>query len=101
MLFRSEVWWFNGRVKTRIIGEARIKTDKIDSEALAYMLKSEMLPKIYIQTKISMENKILLRSRISLVVLRTSIKNKVHAIHWCAPGAKGKCALLLLLKTIR
>jgi len=77
---QTEVWWFNGRVKTRIIGEARIKTDKIDSEALAYMLKSEMLPKIYIPTKISMENKLLLRSRISLVVLRTSIKNKVHAI---------------------
>jgi len=67
-------------LKTRIIGEARIKTDKIDSEALAYMLKADMLPKIYIPTKISMENKLLLRSRISLVVLRTSIKNKVHAI---------------------
>jgi transposase len=67
-------------LKTRIIGEARTKTDKIDSEALAYMLKAEMLPKIYIPTRISMENKLLLRSRISLVVLRTSIKNKVHAI---------------------
>jgi transposase len=67
-------------LKTRIIGESRIKTDKIDSEALAYMLKADMLPKVYIPTKISMENKLLLRSRISLVVLRTSIKNKVHAI---------------------
>ena len=67
-------------LKTKIIGESRIKTDKIDSEALAYMLKAEMLPGVYIPTRISMENKLLLRSRISLVRLRTSIKNKIHAI---------------------
>lgn len=39
-----------------------------------------MLPKVYIPTRTSMENKALLRSRISLVRLRTSLKNKVHAI---------------------
>ena len=31
-------------LKTRIIGEARVKTDKIDSCALAYMLRADMLP---------------------------------------------------------
>ncbi|NQT67340.1 MAG: transposase [Actinobacteria bacterium] len=67
-------------LKTKIIGESRVKTDKIDSEALAYMLKADMLPGVYIPTRISIENKLLLRSRISLVRLRTSIKNKVHAI---------------------
>ena len=67
-------------LKTRIIGEARVKTDKIDSEALAYMLKADMLPKVYIPTKPAMENKMLLRSRISLVRIRTAIKNKIHAI---------------------
>jgi transposase len=67
-------------LKTRIIGEAKIKTDKIDSYVLAYMLKSDMLPKAYVPTKLAMENKILLRSRISLVRLRTSIKNRIHAI---------------------
>ena len=67
-------------LKTRIIGESRIKTDKIDSEALAYMLKADMLPKVYIPTRNAMENKMLLRSRISLVRVRTAIKNKVHAI---------------------
>jgi transposase len=66
--------------KTRIIGEARIKTDKIDSKVLAYMLKADMLPAVYIPTRLSMENKLLLRSRISLVRLRTAIKNKIHAI---------------------
>ena len=67
-------------LKTRIIGEAKIKTDKIDSKALAYMLRADMLPKVYIPTRSAMENKMLLRSRISLVNLRTQIKNKVHVI---------------------
>jgi hypothetical protein len=44
------------------------------------MLKSDMLPKAYVPTKLAMENKILLRSRVSLVRLRTSIKNRIHAI---------------------
>lgn len=39
-----------------------------------------MLPKVYIPTRASMENKLLLRSRISLVRVRTQIKNKIHAI---------------------
>ena len=67
-------------LKTRIIGEAKIKTDKIDSKVLAYMLRADMLPKVYIPTRSAMENKMLLRSRISLVNLRTQIKNKVHVI---------------------
>lgn len=39
-----------------------------------------MLPEAYIPSKNSMENKILLRSRISLVKIRTQIKNKIHTI---------------------
>lgn len=44
------------------------------------MLRLDMLPKAYVPTKLSIENKVLLRSRISLVRLRTQIKNKIHAI---------------------
>jgi transposase len=67
-------------LKTRIIGEAKIKTDKIDSRALAYMLKADMLPAAYVPKKETMEDKMLLRSRISLVRIRTQIKNKIHAV---------------------
>ena len=67
-------------LKTRIIGEAKIKTDKIDSSVLAYMLKADMLPRAYVPSRDTMENKLLLRSRISLVRIRTQIKNKIHAI---------------------
>ena len=66
--------------KTRIIGEAKIKTDKIDSAVLAYMLKADMLPAAYVPSRATMENKLLLRSRISLVRIRTQIKNKIHTI---------------------
>ena len=52
-------------LKTRIIGEAKIKTDKIDSAALAYMLKADMLPAAYVPSKDTMEDKMLLRARIS------------------------------------
>jgi transposase len=67
-------------LKTRIIGEAKIKTDKIDSAALAYMLKADMLPAAYVPSRDTMEDKMLLRARISLVRIRTQIKNKIHAI---------------------
>ena len=67
-------------LKTRIIGEAKIKTDKIDSKILAYMLRADMLPPAYVPSKDTMENKVLLRSRISLVRMRTQVKNKIHAI---------------------
>ena len=67
-------------LKTRIIGEAKIKTDKIDSKVLAYMLKADMLPAAYVPSRDTMENKMLLRARISLVRIRTQIKNKIHAI---------------------
>ncbi len=43
-------------LKTRIIGEARVKTDKIDSAALAHMLKADMLPGVYVPTRTSMIN---------------------------------------------
>jgi transposase len=67
-------------LKTRIIGEAKIKTDKIDSAALAYMLKADMLPAAYVPSRATMENKLLLRSRMSLVRIRTQVKNKIHSI---------------------
>ena len=67
-------------LKTRIIGEAKIKTDKIDSAALAHMLRADMLPAAYVPKRSTMQDKMLLRSRISLVRIRTQIKNKIHSI---------------------
>jgi transposase len=67
-------------LKTRAIAEARIKTDKIDSAILAHLLRAELLPTSYIPPREIRYIREILRYRASLVALRTSIKNKSHAI---------------------
>lgn len=66
--------------KTRAIAEARIKTDKIDSTILAHLLRTDFLATSYIPTREIRDIREILRYRASLVSMRTSIKNKVHAI---------------------
>jgi transposase len=46
--------------KTRIIAEAKIKTDKIDSGTLAKLLRADFLPQSYIPSKEIRENRELL-----------------------------------------
>jgi transposase len=67
-------------LKTRAIAEARIKTEKIDSTILAHLLRTDFLPTSYIPPREIRDIREVLRYRASLVSLRTSIKNKVHAI---------------------
>jgi transposase len=67
-------------LKTRAIAEARIKTDKIDSSILAHLLRADLLPAAYVAPREIRDVREVLRYRASLVSLRTSLKNKVHAI---------------------
>jgi transposase len=67
-------------LRTRAIAEARIKTDKIDSTILAHLLRTDLLPTSYIAPRKIRDIREVLRYRASLVFLRTSLKNKVHAI---------------------
>jgi transposase len=67
-------------LKTRAIASARIKTDKIDATILAHLLRTNLLPTSYIAPREIRDTREILRYRASLVSLRTSIKNKVHAI---------------------
>ena len=66
--------------KTRIIAEAKIKTDKIDSENLAKLLRADFLPRSYIPSREMRENRELLRLRVQLGKDRTVIKNRIHAL---------------------
>lgn len=66
--------------KTRAIAEARIKTDKIDSETLAHLLRADLIPQAYIPKREVRDVREILRYRVSLVSLRVMIKNKIHAI---------------------
>ena len=62
----------------KAIAAAKIKTDKRDSETLAYLLKADLIPEIYIPPKEIRNLKFVLRERLSLVKGRTRIKNKIH-----------------------
>lgn len=67
-------------LKTRAIAEARIKTDTIDSTMLAHLLRSDLLPASYIALREIRDIREVLRYRASLVAIRVSLKNKIHAL---------------------
>lgn len=66
--------------KVRIIAESQIKTDKVDAKVLAHLLRTNFLPEAYLAPKEQREARDLLRYRISLVRLRTGVKNRIHAM---------------------
>ena len=67
-------------LKTKLIGESFIKTDKIDATAIAMMLRAGMLPLVHVPSKEVRAQKNLLRHRSWLVKLQTMIKNRTHAL---------------------
>ena len=66
--------------KVRAIAEARIKTDKIDSEILAHLLRADLIPRAYAPSKEVRAVKRVLRQRLFLVQLRTMVKNRIRAL---------------------
>ena len=67
-------------LKTKAIAYAKVKTDKVDSETLAHLLRSNLLPLSYVPEKSIRLNRELLRYRASLVKIQTGVKNKIHTI---------------------
>lgn len=66
--------------KTRIIGEAKVKTDKIDSRILAQLLRADFLPTSFIADPKTRDDREWLRHRIYLVRLQTSVKMRLHCL---------------------
>lgn len=66
--------------KARIIAESTIKTDKIDSAILAHLDRSNFLPTAYIADKETRSQRELLRFYMNLVKIRSSLKNRIHAV---------------------
>ena len=66
--------------KVRAIAEARIKTDKIDSETLAHLLRADLIPAAYAPSKEVRAIKRVLRQRLFLVRVRTMVKNRIGAL---------------------
>ena len=67
-------------LRTRAIASARVKTDAIDARTLAHLLRTGLLPEAYIAPPELRDLRDLLRHRATLVHLRTSVKNRVHAL---------------------
>ena len=66
--------------KVRVIAESRIKTDKIDSEILAHLLRADLIPRAHAPSKELRALKRVLRQRLFLVRLRVSVKNRIRAL---------------------
>jgi transposase len=67
-------------VKTRLIAESFIKTDKIDATTHAILLKAGMSPLIHVPAKEVRSQKNLLRRRFWLVQMQTALKNRIHSV---------------------
>jgi len=67
-------------LKTKAIASARVKNDRVDSLTLAQLLRADLLPLSYIPEKPVRMLRELLRYRMSLVKIQTSLKNRIHSI---------------------
>lgn len=67
-------------LQTAWIGKSKKKTDRIDSMKLAILLKGGLIIESYIPQKETRLFRRQIRHRQSLVAIRTSLKNQVHAI---------------------
>jgi transposase len=66
--------------KVRLIAESWLKNDKVDAKSLAQLERTGFLPEAYISPRPIRDNREYLRYRLTLVRLRTGLKNKVHAL---------------------
>lgn len=74
--------------KLRAIADARIKTDRIDSETLAHLLRANLIPEAYAPSKECRAVKRVLRQRMFFIRLQTMVKNRIWALlgqHAIAP----------------
>jgi transposase len=67
-------------MKTKLIGSARVKTDKIDARVLAELARADFLPEVWLPDNETESLRRLISRRSNLVRRRTAIKNDVHSI---------------------
>jgi transposase len=66
--------------KTRLIAEAKIKTDKLDARILADLLRANLLSASYVPPPEIRAQRSIIRERARLTQLRTIIKNRTHTL---------------------
>lgn len=66
-------------LKVKAIAQAKVKTDKIDSETLTHLLRADLLPESYVPPRDIRELREVVRRRAFLVGMRTMLKNRIHS----------------------
>lgn len=64
----------------RMIASAKLKSDKIDSQILAHLLRTNLIPEAWVPPKPIREQRDLVRFRSQLIRSRTQSKNRIKAI---------------------
>jgi transposase len=65
--------------KTRLIAEAKIKTDRVDSLILARLMNADMLPECYVPDDETRETRKDVRERILMKKMSTALKNHIYS----------------------
>ena len=66
--------------KTKIIAQAKIKSDKLDARILSDLLRTGLIYESYVPVKEFRDKRSLVRHRIVLSRTRTKLANKIHSI---------------------
>lgn len=66
-------------LKVRAIAEAKVKTDKVDAETLAQLLRADLIPRSWVPSKDMRDLRQLVRQRAYLVQRATGFKNRISA----------------------
>jgi transposase len=80
-------------LRTRAIAEAKVKTDKVDAEVLAQLLRCDFLPRVWQPDAATRRLRELTSQRAGLVADQPRLKNRIHSllaqrlirVPWC-PG---------------
>lgn len=66
-------------MKTKVIAEARVKTDRVDARVLAQLLRADFLPGVWIPDAATRRLRHLSHRRAGLSADMTAVKNRIHA----------------------
>ncbi len=81
---------------TKAIAAGRVKNDKVDAKMLAQLLRANLLPEAWIAPLEAREGRRLVRTRASLVRMRSRLMSQIHAVlgdFALMPEAKGLFSL--------
>jgi transposase len=67
-------------LKTKIIAQAKIKSDKLDARILADLLRADLVYESYVPPKEFREKRSLVRHKVALVRSQTMIENRIHSL---------------------